>query len=138
MLYVSSLTFKMYRSRTVVKVPSGLAMGQIIGKRGSNIKHLQTVACARMAVDTASGTLTISGSTSDVSRAVKLLEAQFESWRSSGDVSLAQRSTPMGAASPNVSRTPIEQSINLSFKFLSCRYCIYMLSRHWQTRVAQT
>ncbi|KAL3145248.1 hypothetical protein ABBQ32_000992 [Trebouxia sp. C0010 RCD-2024] len=73
----------MYRSRVVVKVPKGLAVGQLIGKQGSNIKHLQTASCARMAVDTISESVTISGNAADVSRAVKLLEAQFASWRSS-------------------------------------------------------
>ena len=69
----------MYRSRAVVKVPAGLAVGQLIGKQGSNIKHLQTTSCTRMAVDTNSETITISGSAADVSRGVKLLEAQFAS-----------------------------------------------------------
>lgn len=74
----------MYRSRTIVKVPQGLALGQLIGKAGSNIKHLQTRSCARMSVDNASQTVTISGNTADVALALKLLEVQFDSWRSSG------------------------------------------------------
>ena len=78
----------MYRSRTVVRIPSGLAVGQLIGKQGSNIKHLQTRSCARMAVDTASETVTISGNVADVELAQKLLEAQFASWRSSGKLLL--------------------------------------------------
>ena len=76
----------MYRTRSVVEVPQGLAVGHLIGKAGSNIKHLQTRSCARIAVDTASEYITVSGSTTNVALAVKLLEAQFDSWRSSGDL----------------------------------------------------
>lgn len=72
------------RRSAVVAIPSGLGMGQIIGKQGSNIKHLSSRSCARMSVDTASETVSINGSDGAVSLAVKLLDAQFQSWRSSG------------------------------------------------------
>ena len=75
----------MYRTRTSVRVPAGLGIGQLIGKQGSNIKHLQSRTSARMAVDTVSETVTITGEKTDVSLALALLEAQFASWRSSGE-----------------------------------------------------
>lgn len=96
----------MYRSRVVVKVPKGLAVGQLIGKQGSNIKHLQTASCARMAVDTISESVTISGNAADVSRAVKLLEAQFASWRSSGDPGPAWPRLHIGMSCALVSASP--------------------------------
>ena len=80
----------MYRTRTVVQIPPGLALGQLIGKAGSNIKHLQTTCGARMSVNNSSETVTVSGNTADVKLAQKLLQAQFDSWRSSGDLLSAQ------------------------------------------------
>ena len=76
----------MYQSRTDVRIPAGLGVGQVIGKQGSNIKHLQTRCGARMSVDTNDEKLIVSGSATAVSLALRLLEAQFASWRSSGQL----------------------------------------------------
>lgn len=74
----------MYRSRTDVRIPVGLGVGQVIGKQGSNLKYLQTRCGARMSVDTKNETVQVSGDSTAVSLALRLLEAQFASWRSSG------------------------------------------------------
>ena len=74
----------MYKSRTEVRIPAGLGVGQVIGKKGSNIKYLQTRCGARMSVNTVFETVTVTGSATAVALALKLLEAQFASWRSSG------------------------------------------------------
>ena len=59
-------------------------MGQMIGKKGSNIRHLQYKSGARIAVNGDAGFVTVTGSAPDISAAVNLLQAQFASWRSSG------------------------------------------------------
>lgn len=90
------LAIRMYSRRNVsVHVPAGLGMGQIIGKQGSNIKHLQSRSCARMSVDSATETVRISGSAAEISFAVKLLEAQFACWRSSGELPTFSRCQPL-------------------------------------------
>lgn len=80
--------FTMYSTRTVVRVPAGLGMGMLIGKQGSNIKYLQSRTAARMAVNADTETVTIIGNKEDVSLALMLMEAQFASWRSSGEPSV--------------------------------------------------
>ena len=76
----------MYRTRQTVHAPEGMPMGQLIGKRGSNVRHLQSRSGARINIDTNAGTMTVSGSASDVSAALQRLESQFASWRSSGTI----------------------------------------------------
>ena len=76
----------MYRTRQTVHAPEGMPMGQLIGKRGSNVRHLQSRSGARINIDTNAGTITVSGSASDVSAALKRLKGQFASWRSSGTI----------------------------------------------------
>ncbi len=74
----------MYGNRRTVFAPEGLGVGQLIGKKGSNVRHLQSRSGARVNVNADAGTVIVSGSSSDVSGAVELLEGQFASWRSSG------------------------------------------------------
>ena len=86
----------MYSRRNIsVHVPAGLGIGQMIGKQGSNIKHLQSRSRARMNVDAATETVRISGSDAEISFALKLLEAQFASWRSSGESPAFARFQPL-------------------------------------------
>ena len=63
-------------------------MGMLIGKQGSNIKYLQSRTSARMAIDANTESVTITGYEADVMLAMALLEAQFASWRSSGEASV--------------------------------------------------
>ncbi|DBA85228.1 TPA: hypothetical protein ACH3X2_005931 [Trebouxia sp. C0005] len=73
----------MYRSRQTFPLPEGFPVGQLIGKKGSNIRHLQSKSGSRIAVNADAGIVTVSGSASDIAAAVNLLQAQFASWRSS-------------------------------------------------------
>ena len=74
----------MHRTRRTLYAPQGLAIGQLIGKGGSNVKHVQSRSGARVNVNADDGSIVISGSTLDVSKAMQLFEGQFASWRSSG------------------------------------------------------
>ena len=74
----------MYRQRQTVAVPPGMDLGQVIGKAGSNLKHLQARSGTRMFVDNSSESVIVQGRAKDVSTAVEMLAKQFESWRSSG------------------------------------------------------
>lgn len=74
----------MHRSRQSIPLPEGLPVGQLIGRKGSNIRHLQSKSGARIAVRGDAGIVTVTGSAFDIIAALSLLEAQFASWRSSG------------------------------------------------------
>ena len=84
LIVASFLLSSMYRSRRTIPLPEGLPVGQLIGKRGSNIRHLQFKSGSRIAVNGDAGFVTVTGSASDITAAVNLLQAQFASWRSSG------------------------------------------------------
>lgn len=74
----------MYCSRRTIPLPEGLPVGQLIGRKGSNIRHLQSKSASRIAVNDDADIVTVTGSASEISAAVNLLQAQFASWRSSG------------------------------------------------------
>ncbi len=74
----------MYRSRRTIPLPEGLPVGQLIDKKGSNIRHLQSKSGSRIAVNGDAGVVTVTGSAFDVTATENLLQAQFASWRSSG------------------------------------------------------
>ena len=68
-------------SRTV-RAPEGISVGQLIGKSGSNIKHLQERSGSRIAIEP--GLVKIKGSPEATSIALQLWEQQFKSWWASG------------------------------------------------------
>lgn len=62
-------------------------MGQLLGKHGSNIKYLQQTTGAHIKAQMQADDnifVTVRGSAAQVSLAVNLLQAQFTSWRCSG------------------------------------------------------
>lgn len=59
---------------STVKAPEGLPVGQLIGKSGSNIKHLQARSGSRIAVDPASGFVKVTGKPEAIAMSLQLLE----------------------------------------------------------------
>ena len=68
-------------------IPSDLPVGHLIGKRGCNVRHLKQLSGAEIFIDpgsTGSGVAILRGTAAAVSKAVELLQRQFEAWKSSG------------------------------------------------------
>lgn len=118
----------MYRTRQTLYAPQGLPMGQLIGKGGSNVKHIQSRSGARVNVNSDAGVVSISGSTLSVSTAVQLFEGQFASWRSSGTSAvfcLDDRGIGIDVARAALccwaSETPTQQDVGHRFNDLACK-----------------
>ncbi len=71
-----------------IKAPAGLSMGRLIGKHGSNIKHLQETSGAHIKAQMQSDDdiyVIVRGNSHQGLLAVELVEAQFASWQCSSE-----------------------------------------------------
>ena len=67
--------------RQVLPAPPGLPTGQLIGKKGNNLKHLQARSGAHIYVDAEIKAVVVTGDGKSVARAIDLLQAQFRAWK---------------------------------------------------------
>lgn len=65
-------------------LPPSMSAGAVIGKGGQNIKLLQQRSGARLSVSSTGNEVTVSGSSTAVEEAVRLLQLQIEAFLSLG------------------------------------------------------